>query len=192
MTSTDELIAKMEKFKKDFYDNEGKNSFFKKTQKIECAKKMSNTFQLNEMIQKTIYVIPSTDKIIFDYTIFKLYACPENYDIIINYVIKIYDFILLQFPAFEVNIILDSFTISAAERYKVIINDFCNKCMNAQTKYSELISKIKIFYTPSMIESITSVLKPFIDKDVLNKMSFVSKAESPQVFKELFTAHMQR
>jgi cap1 methyltransferase len=40
------------------------------------------------------------------------------------------------FTEHQTNIILDSFTISAAERYKGVIQLFCSKCMNTQTKYS--------------------------------------------------------
>ena len=115
-SSTDHLLDQMEQFKSDFLVREGKNSFFKKGQKLDCAKKMSQTFNLQDMIQKTVFIIPGTNKIMFDYTIFKLYACPDNYYKIVDYIITLYDWLLLQYPTFEANIILDSFTISAAER----------------------------------------------------------------------------
>jgi len=188
MTSvTDPLLAQMEKFKSDFLENEGKNSFFKKNQKLDCAKKMSQTFQLQDMIQKTVFIIPGTNKIMFDYTIFKLYACPENYNDIVDYIIKLYDCLLLQYPNFEANVILDSFTISAAERYKGVIQIFCSKCMNSQTKYSQLTKQMNIYYTPSMIESISTLLKPFIDKDVGQRIMLISKADSPEMIKQLYS-----
>ena len=184
-SSDDSLLAQMEKFKSDFLYSEGKNSFFKKIQKLDCAKKMSQTFDLQNMIQKTVFIIPGTNKIMFDYTIFKLYACPENYDKIVDYIIVLYDWLLLQYPTFEANIILDSFTISAAERYNGVIQMFCNKCMNAQTKYSSLTEKINIYYTPSMIESISILLKPFIDKDLGERIVLFSKSESPELINHL-------
>ena len=187
MANTPDLLSQMEKFKSDFLSNEGKNSFFKKSQKLECAKKMSNAFNLQDMIQKTIFNIPGTNKIVFDYTIFKLYACPENYDQIINYIICVYDFVLLKYPVFEANIILDTFTISAAERYKCVIQQFCNKCMNSQTKYSNVTEKMNIYYTPSMIDSIATILKHFIDKDVSERITLFSKTESPEILKQLYS-----
>ena len=188
MTSTtDGLLAQMEKFKSDFLDTEGKNTFFKKSQKLDCAKKMSQAFNLQEMIQRTVFIIPGTNKIMFDYTVFKLYACPENYDIIVNFIIHLYDSILLQYPSFEANVNLDSFTVSAAERYKGVIQIFCNKCMNTQTKYSQLITKMNIYYTPSMIESISTLLKQFIDTDVKNRIVLFSKSESPEMMKKLYS-----
>ena len=51
MTSTtDSLLAQMEKFKQDFLDTEGKNTFFKKSQKLDCAKKISQTFNLEDNV----------------------------------------------------------------------------------------------------------------------------------------------
>ena len=188
MTSTtDSLLAQMEKFKNDFLDTEGKNTFFKKSQKLDCAKKMSQAFNLQEMIQRTVFIIPGTNKIMFDYTVFKLYACPENYDIIVTYIIHLYDCLLLQYPSFEANVNLDSFTISAAERYKGVIQTFCNKCMNTQTKYSKMITKMNIYYTPSMIESISNFLKQFIDTDVRDQIVLFSKSESPEMIKKLYS-----
>ena len=188
MTSTtDSLLAQMEKFKQDFLDTEGKNTFFKKSQKLDCAKKISQTFNLEDMIHRTVFIIPGTNKIMFDYTVFKLYACPDNYDTIVNYIIYLYDSLLLQYPSFETNVILDSFTVSAAERYKGVIQIFCNKCMNTQTKYSKLITKMNIYYTPSMMESISTLLKQFIDTDIRNRIVLFSKADSPEMIKKLYT-----
>jgi len=187
MTSpTDDLLLKIEKLKHDFLSNEGKHTFFKKAQKMECAEKISQSFDLNEMIRKTIYIVPGSNKFIFDYRVFKLYAYPENYDAIINYVITQYDIILLKFDSFETNVILDTFTISAAERYKEAIKLFCNKCMTAETKYSKLITRMNIFYTPSMFESISTLLKPFIDKNVIERIFLFSKTDSHEMLKKLY------
>ena len=187
MTSNDDFLVQIEKLKNDFLAHEGKNSFFKKAQKMECAQKICQSFDLNQMIQKTIYIIPNTNKFIFDYRVFKLYANPDNYDAIINYVIQLYDFILLTYTTFETNVILDSFTISAAERYKDAIKLFCNRCMTSETKYSKLITKMNIFYTPSMFESISNMLKPFIDKNISERIVLFSKNDSPKMIEQLFT-----
>jgi translation elongation factor EF-G len=187
MNNTDDLLAKMNKYKEDFLDKEGKNSFFKKSQKLDCAKQMSQAFNLSEMIQKTIFIIPNTNKIMIDYTIFKLYACPDNYTSIVNYIINLYDTILTSYTMFEVHLILDSFTISAAERYGGIIKEFCGKCMALETKYSKLTQLMIIYYTPSMVESIATLLKPFIDANVEKRIVLISKADSPGKLAKLFS-----
>jgi len=184
--STDSLVEMMEKYQQEYYQSQGKNMFFKKSQKQDCAKGVSQAFPLEEMINRTIFIIPQKNKLIFDYTVFKLYATSENYETIIQRVIEYYDVLLSQFPTFEVHIILDGFTISAAERYKSVIQLFCNKCMTSETRYTQYITGMYLYYTPSMMESISALLKPFIEPNVIQTIVMYSKAESPAVFKQLF------
>lgn len=184
--STDSLVEMMEKYQQEYYQSQGKNIFFKKSQKQDCAKGVSQAFPLEDMINRTIFIIPQKNKLIFDYTVFKLYATSENYEAIIQRVIESYDLLLSQYSTFEVHIILDGFTISAAERYKSVIQLFCNKCMTSQTRYSQYITGMYLYYTPSMMESISTLLKPFIDPNVSHSIFMYSKAESPAILKGLF------
>jgi hypothetical protein len=83
--------------------------------------------------------------------------------------------------------LLNSFSISAAERYKSAINSFVNRCMNSNTEYSNLITNVFIYHTPSMMESISTLLKPFIDQSINNKIIYYTKAESDELLKKLFS-----
>jgi hypothetical protein len=183
--SLDSIVDLMEKYKNNYLKSNGKNSFFKKSQKMDCAKEISQSFSLEDMIHKTVFIIPNTNKVVFDYNVYKLYAHPDNFDNIINEVLSVYDTVLLEFSGFEVHILLDTFSISAAERYKDAIRSFCNKCMNANTAYSNLITKIYIYHTPSMIENISTLLRPFIDQSVYSKLIYYTKAESNELIKQL-------
>jgi hypothetical protein len=186
--SSDSLVEMMEKYHKEYYQSQGKNMFFKKGQKLDCAKEMSKVFQLEEMIQQTTYIIPETNKIVFNYTIFKLYANDDNYQTIIQKVITLYDEILVNHAKFEAHVILDTFTISAAERYKNAIKMFCEMCMNSNTKYTEFMEKMYIYYTPSMIESIATILRPFIDTSIQSRIVYYSKVESKELLEKLFVS----
>jgi len=184
--ATESLTELMEKFKNDYYSDQGKNSFFKKSQKMECAKEICQKFNVYEMIQRTVYRISNTNRVIFDYTVFKIFANPDNYDLFVSQVINVYDQILSEYDKFEVHIILESFTISAAERYKDVIKLFSARCMSAATKYSSLLTKMCIYYTPVMMDSISSIMRPFIDPDVSKRIVMYSKAESQEKFNALF------
>ena len=94
--------------------------------------------------------------------------------------------ILSEYSNFEVHIVLEGFTISAAERYKSVIQHFCNKCMTSQTRYSQYISGMYLYYTPSMMDSISALLKPFIDTSINHSITMYSKADSPAQLKQLF------
>jgi|LauGreDrversion4_2_1035121.scaffolds.fasta_scaffold43991_5 hypothetical protein len=184
--SSDSLVEMMEKYQKQYYESQGKNVFFKKSQKKDCAKEIGQAFPLEDMLNRTIFLLPGKNKLVFDYTVFKLFANKDNYDAIIQRVIDSYDVLLSQYPLFEVHIILDGFTVSAAERYKSVIQLFCNKCMSSETRYTQFITGMYLYYTPSMMETISAMLKPFIDPLVSQRIIMYSKADSPAVFKGLF------
>lgn len=183
--SDNDLIAQMEQYKNTIIENEGKNSFFKKSQKNNCAKQVSEKFDLTTMIANTVYIIPNTNKFIFDYRVFKLYAHEDVFDTIINYILQIYQLLLSQYSNFETHLILDSFTISAAERYKNAIIQFTNKCMSQNSNYSNLLTKLHIYYTPSVFDAISKLMKPFVDATILTKLVLYTKAESPQLLQKL-------
>lgn len=184
--SSDSLVNMMEKYRQDYYQTNKKNTFFKSNQKMECAKGMTQTFDLNEMIKRTVYRLGDSNKVVFNYPIFKLYANPDNYNIILESILNVYDEILLTHSTFEAHIILEGFTISAAERYKTVIQLFSNKCMNSSTKYSQLTTGMYVYYTPSMIENISAFLRPFIDTNVYERIIMYSKTESVERIQSLF------
>lgn len=187
--SSESLVLLMEKCKDQYYENEKKNFFFKKGQKMDCAKKMTETFPIEDMLKTTIYIIPNTNKIVFNYTIFKLYANEQVYSNVIQKVIDSYDIILSQYPDFEIHVILDTFTITAAERYKNVIKLFCEKCMSSKVNYTQRLKGMYIYYCPSMIESISTLLKPFIDPVIISRVTYYSKVESPALLEEI---HIQK
>jgi len=185
--SSDSLVEMMEKYQQEYYQSQGKNMFFKKSQKQDCAKGVSQTFPLEDMLQRTIFIVPGKNKLVFDYTIFKFFATSDNFEAIIQRVIETYDLLLREYPTFEVHIVLEGFTISAAERYKSVIQLFCNKCMTSETRYTQYITSMYLYYTPSMMESISALLKPFIDPDISQRIVMFSKVESPALFKQLLS-----
>jgi len=178
--SANSLVELMEKAKEEYYQTNSKNTFFKNSQKLNCAKKLNETFDINQMIQQTIFRIGNTNKVLFNYSVFKLYAHPSNYERIIETVIRTYNSILEEYPDFEAHVILEGFTISATERYKEAIQLFYNKCMSSHTKYSILTKAMYIYYTPSMIEQISMLLRPFIEPTVYERIVMFSKEESAQ------------
>jgi hypothetical protein len=180
------LVKNMESCKETYYINENKNSFFKKNQKNECAKKVSESFPLDDMINKTIYVIPNTNKIFIDYTIFKLFGVEGNYDNIIEKVLFYYDELMIQYGGYEVHINLQSFSITSAERYKNIISLFYETSNKVNINYTKYLIGMYIYYTPSMMDIISKLLKPFIDPIIISKIIYIQKKESESSLKQLF------
>jgi len=124
--SSNNLLEEVERFKEEYYKTNRKNIFFKKSQKQDFARKVSDNFNLNELLEKTIYIDSQTNRVFIDYNVFKLYANADTYELIKNYTKNIFS--NFQNKRFEFHIDINGFTISAAERYKsffeMILSEF--------------------------------------------------------------------
>ena len=187
MKKSDALKEDITKFSEKFYTEKPKNVFFKAKQKNELASNVSHSFDVTQLIQHTIYLIPKTNSIFIDYTVFKLFASIENYDLIVNYIITIFEHIMLDHDEFEVHVNMNTFSVSAAQRYKGIIERFLNVCMNHDTVFTEKLKKMHLYYTPSVFESIKVILNPLIHPLVKQKIELHSKAESGAILEKLFS-----
>jgi hypothetical protein len=178
--------SKIHDIKNAFYETSGKNLLFKKNQKFECADTISKSIGLDEMIKKTFYVLPNTNKVYADYSIFKLYATPDTFDYISTTLLDLLNTVSLS-GSYELHINLDSFTISAYERYKQFITIYCNKCLSYESSQSISMSKMVIYNTPVFIDSISRILRPVMHPDVPNRITYYKKSESPLLLLQLLT-----
>lgn len=179
------ILNKMLSIQQEFYHQNKKNHFFKKSQKIDCAKEICKKIDVYEMIADSIYVIQQTNKIYIDYPIFKLYANPDNFDIIINHIINTCRYLVTYYKNFEVYINLQGLTVSAVERYKDIIKKYVSCCLNENTDFALLMTKLHILNSPSVIEMIIKIVKPMIDVNIVEKVHFYKKEESSQIINSL-------
>lgn len=170
------LLDQINKFKEDFYSKNKKPQLFKKKQKIEIAKHISENFSLDDLIQKTVYNIPNTNKIILDYTIFKLFANETNYEIFLRHITNIYTYCIENYNSYEVHVNLKSLTPSGAERHKKCIELF--NIMTADCNISGYLTNWYIYNPPSMIDFIKNILKFVIQPVVFNKVNIISKEDS--------------
>lgn len=187
MSTADKLLNDIEKYKNTFYSENKKNIFFKKSQKMEVATQICNEFHIDELIKKTVILLPDTNRVFIDYPFFKLYATPDNYKQIIDSVIACFNVCIQKYGNFECHINLNSFTITAAERYKTAIEIFCKDCLKSETRYGRMLSKMYIYHSPGMIERFTSIFLHLIDPHVRDKFVLHNKEESDDLIKRLLT-----
>jgi hypothetical protein len=182
-----EFTKKIEELTNQYYSDNKKNTFFKSNQKMECAATITNQIGIDELIQRTIYLIPNTNSVFMDYTMFKTYATPENYNKIIGYILSLFDYCIKNYEYYDAYVNLDSFTISAAERYKSIIGLFLNKCMTSDCQYSIKLKNMFICNTPNTFNNISKVLMPFIDPVVKEKIIVYDKKCSAELLNNLLS-----
>jgi hypothetical protein len=190
-TDTTNIIQKMQEMQTGLYnDSGGKNMFFKKTQKLDIAKTISENFDFSEMISKSIYILPNKqDEIYIDYTVLKLFIHEGIYEKIIDHILVLLDECIKNYGKYSLNVNLEGFTISAAERHKNAIIMFSNICVNKELicglVYSELYNTIRIFNMPSVMDSLIQMFKPFFAKDVAKNLELFKKNDSLVIMKEL-------
>ena len=173
------FLENVQRLQNEYYQSSPKNVIFKKHQKTECAQQISNTISVNQLHSKTIFIVPNTNSIWVDYTIFKLYANPQNYRDIIKYLIDNITHIIGIYGTFNIHINLNTFSISSAERYRESINLFCGECMRMELRFTDCLVGMYIYNTPSVMDSISMFFAPLMPTEVKNKVIMYGKKESP-------------
>jgi len=181
-----DFMDKINNLKNKYYSDNKKNLFFKDVQRSECANTITKQLCIEDLIYKTCYILKDTNKVFIDYLVFKSYALPENYEKIVEYILSLFNYCIQRYDGFEAHINLSSFTLSAAERYKSIINIFIQKCMISNSGYSIKIIKINIYNTPATFSNISKLLLPLIDNTVKSKIIMYDKNESAGILKDFF------
>ena len=184
--SYQKMMEDISKIQTDFYSSHRKNIFMKTSQKSECAETISRQIPLEELMCNTIYIIPNSCSIYMDYPLFKTYVSPINYQIVVKHIFETINEVIRKCGTFEMHINLNTFTISAAERYNQIIQSFCNECCKNNTQYSELLNRMYIYNTPSMIQTISTFMVKYTADSIKSKTSFYTKDESQVKLNELF------
>jgi hypothetical protein len=168
----------------DFFSNVKKNIIFKTSQKNDCAKYVSSSFKEDDLVNKTVFVIDDVN-IFFDYGVFKVYATNDTYPIILNHILSLVDTCIQKHGYYHFHMDLNTFSVSAAERYKQFIEKFVESCINSKTTYSYYLRLFCIYNTPSSIDMIKKLFDRFIPAEVKTKLMFYSKTESPLKLTEL-------
>jgi len=196
MNNTDSnMLELLNKMKTDYYTESKPNIFFKSAQKIQCAETISKNIELATLLGQTAYILTNNEQnyqkniIYIEYPLFKLFANPENYTAIVGHLINLIMIFINKNATYEMHINLKGFTISAAERYKHIIQLFCNECCSLASttniSFVENLTIFKIYHTPSVMEHISRIFSAMTDPSVKQKLVFCTKAESDGLLLQL-------
>lgn len=186
MENGNDLLEQINQYKNKYYTDNNKNMLFKSSQKNDCAKQISGTFDLQEMFKITFFIIPNTNHIFMDYTKFKLFANESIYNEIIDYILYLLDTCIQKYGNYTIHFNIHSMTVSALERYKKLLEMYNNKCLSKNGGYSNLIVSFFIYHPPSAIDLIYKVVKHVLQEAVKNKIVLVPKNESDEKMKLLF------
>lgn len=79
---------------------------------------------------------------------------------------------------FECHLNLSTFTVSAAERYKEIVEIFNVVGLQNDTDYSNQLTHLYVYNTPSSIDHISKIIFCLIEPALRAKIVLYNKAES--------------
>jgi len=186
MNNTNQFLDEISKLQNDFYAKTSKNTLFKTKQKLECAAAVSDSMDINELTAKTFYIIPNTNRIFLDYTIFKLYANPNNYNYLVDWAVSLIMHCIHTHGSFDVHVNINTFTITACQKYKTIIEMFMDACFQTDSEAVLKLGHLYIYNIPSVFDSIIKFLNPFINDTVKPKIVVYDKTQSPALIQKLF------
>ena len=186
MEESDEILGKIDELKKQYYNENEKNTFFKKKQKIECANAISQNFNMQQLMNSTVFIIPNTNHIYFNYPLFKTYAHIDIYGVLIEHALAVLNICIDNYGSFEMHVNLNTFSISAAERYYNAIRLFCDECLKNQKDYYQKIKNMHIYHAPSLFDKISILLDRFINPVIKSKIKKYTKEDSEIVIKKLY------
>ena len=167
-----------------YYKENKKSVIFKSKQKIDCAASILTSINDNELFSNTIYILPNTNKIYFDYTCFKSYATPEIFKPLIEYIYNLIKLTIEKYKSYELHINWNTYSISAHERYKELYNLFLNN-ENTCFNFQDNLSNLYVYYTPNVIQIISNLMTPIIHPVILSKVTLYNKSESEILLQNL-------
>ena len=181
LSSFDDLEREIEKTKSEFYaDSGGKNTFFKKQQKYDCAKQVVSKISLDVLLCRTCSIVENTNYVHIDYPLLKTYASPEIFETIADYIIMNFQQIKDTYGNLQIFLNLDGFTVSAAERYKSLIEIFCMRCFQRNTGFAPVVLQFVVYNSPNVMDAIKHIVLPFMEDNVKAQLRVVSKKDSSE------------
>lgn len=177
-----------------FYAQHAKRQFFaKNTQKFQCAEHVLSTCSFEELMHQTCHTLTpradGTPRLYFHYPRFKTFATTSIYAQVIEYVIAFVQATLATSPTgrFEYHVSLESFTVTAAHRYKDLVAQFSDVCFQRNTGFSEHLDGLFLYHVPSCGQQVAQLLLPLIPPETRPKLRVLDKQQSQQLYPLLFS-----
>ena len=181
------LEEEISKIRLEFYTSQPKKMFIKKAQKEECSEYVIQKLSLDQLLQRTMYVIKNTNYIFIDYPLFKQYMLVTYYENFIQYMSKTIRNVIMEYGTYEMHINLLSFSVSAVEKYYVIIQKFYDMCNQHENMFLTQLTCIHIYNTPMMIHVIKAMLSKLNVESIRGKAIFYTKEESPELLAKIIS-----
>ena len=168
MSSTNDILEKINTLKNEYYSENKKNTFFKNGQKFDCAN------VIVQQMDKTVLfagILRAEDNLLFfNYSVFKTVIHPAIYMDFIHYIFQLNETILQKYENYDVVIDLKGLTMTGVERYKDFISTLSLEGQRNGKNFLQRLGKIIVVNPPFMIANVGKILLPLMDKVVKEKI----------------------
>lgn len=180
------MEERIQEIQTQFYSTSGKNTFFKRAQKMECAQAVAAELTPQILLENTFKVIPNTNRIFVNYLMFKTFMCPETYRLSIDYILEMVSTLVSTYGSLEVHIDVQTFTPTAAERYRDFVVQICKECEIRNTNFSSFLTKMNIYNCPALAEHVSRMIWGILPVETREKVKLFKKDVSPELIAKLF------
>jgi hypothetical protein len=180
------IASEIQHIKNKYYQENRKNILFTTKQTFDCASNISNTLDINSLFRNTFYIIKNTQFLYFDYTIFKNYITPDSFDSLVQYAINLIQGMIEKHGHIYLHINIDTYSITAHERYKNLYPAFFNKCLEANINIDTQIKGIFVYNAPNVLTTLTPFFSVLLGKNTLQNVFTYNKHESNLLLNKLF------
>ncbi len=170
---SDDILAKINAAKSDFYDQNKKNVLFKNKQKFECAENAMNGLNPIDVFLKVFHVYDNV--IMFNYPLFKTIAHPGIYSDMADYVHEQAHQLIINYGSFNVDFICTGITASAIDRYKDVVSVMSQRGLARGNNLLQKCTTIRVFNPPSLVNYALKIFIPLMNLDITNKVQIVNK-----------------
>jgi hypothetical protein len=181
------ILEELQDKKKELYNEIGKNMIFKKQQKNDVAKQISEQYNVDDLLP--LFCYKKDNNVVVDYNILKIFVYPDIYPKIIDYVMKKYE--NNECSSINIHFNLNSFSMTAAERYKDLIKMYFDKTMASHIDITSITNKIYVYYTPNILNQLLKMFHSFIPLEIRDKVQYFPKKESDEKWNTLQTIMKQ-
>lgn len=176
---------KIAQLQTDYYKNNNKNMFFKSSQKLDCAATITGAMDIRSLFENTIYILPNTNRIYFDYPFFKTFATPAIFESLVTYIYELINQTMQVYSQYEIHVNWQSYSVSAHDRYKDLYRIFLARYENSGFNFHDNLSRLCVYFTPNVIQLISKIMVPLIHPIVLSKITLYNKTESEELLQTL-------
>ena len=173
--SFQEKIAQLQA---NYYKSNNKNTFFKSSQKLDCATTITNSFELKQLFEHAIYIIPNTNRIYFNYPFFKTFANPTIFEEFVSYAYQLFNEAICHYSNYEMHVNWNTYSVSAHDRYKELYRIFLERYEQHDCNFHDNLTQLYLYFTPNVIQLISKLMTPLMHPAILNKITLFNKTES--------------